>query len=153
LACLFFSGCIGTKNLKPGEYLLSRQQIKGNKNVESARLVELYQQQPNRRVLIFPVSLYTWMYQTGVRNFDTSKIEKKKRKIDQKFDDKVQRHTGNSSKIARLESRRASKLSKKDDVLKNGNSFMQRGEPLAVFDSSLTVSTVDQMTRRRCRHC
>ena len=44
---------------------------------------------------------------------------------------------GNKSKIARLENKKAAKLEKKDDALQNGNSFMQRGEPLAIYDSAL----------------
>ena len=73
------SGCIGTKNLKDGELLLDRQQIKGNKNVRSDRLSELYQQQPNKKILkVLPISLYTWMYQVGVRKYDSAKIISKK---------------------------------------------------------------------------
>ena len=145
---LFFTGCIGTKNLKEGEYLLSRQRIKGNENVESERLAGLYQQQPNRKVLkVFPISLYTWMYQTGANNFDSAKVIQKKNKIAEKFDQKIERHQEHSSKVARLQRRKAAKLAKKDDVLENGNSFMQMGEPLSVYDSSMTASTVDQMTK------
>jgi hypothetical protein len=73
---LIFTGCIGTKNLNEGEQLLSRQRIKGNKNVESESLAEQYQQQPNRKVLkVFPISLYTWMYQTGENKCDSAKID------------------------------------------------------------------------------
>jgi outer membrane protein assembly factor BamA len=145
---IVLSGCIGTKNLKDGQLLLDRQHIKGNKKVESARLAELYQQQPNKRVLkVVPISLYTWMYQAGLRKFDTAKILKKKVKIENKFDRKIAQHAGNDSKIIKLSSRKASKLAKKDDVIQNGNSFMQKGEPLAVYDTALTVSTSDRMQR------
>ena len=48
-----------------------------------------------------------------------------------------------SSKAAK-----AAKLAKKDDVLENGNSFMQMGEPLSVYDSSLDqLPLSEQMTR------
>ena len=145
---LFFTGCIGTKNLKQDEYLLSSQRIKGNKKVESENLAELYQQRPNRKVLkVFPISLYTWMYQTGANKFDSAKIIEKKQKIASKFDSKIERHTGDPRKIAKLESRKTKKLAKKDDVLENGNSFMQMGEPLSVYDSAMTSATIDQMTR------
>jgi outer membrane protein assembly factor BamA len=148
LLSLFFAGCIGTKNLKQDEYLLSSQRIKGNKKVESENLAELYQQRPNRKVLkVFPISLYTWMYQTGANKFDSAKIIEKKQKIVSKYDAKIERHTGDPRKIAKLESRKTAKLAKKDDVLKNGNSFMQMGEPLSVYDSAMNSATIDQMTR------
>ena len=143
---ILISGCIGTKNLKDGELLLDRQHIKGNKIVESGRLAELYQQQPNKKVLkVLPISLYTWMYQTGVRKFDTAKINLKKVKIEQKFDQKIAKHAGDNSKIIKLTSRKAARIAKKDDVLKNGNSFMQKGEPLAVYDSALMIASRDKM--------
>ena len=143
---MLLSGCIGTKNLKDGELLLDRQQIKGNKNVGSDRLAELYQQQPNKKILkVLPISLYTWMYQTGVRKYDSAKIVGKKLKIAKKFDRKIAEHAGNDSKIIKLTSRKASKMAKKDDVLQNGNSFMQKGEPLAVFDSTLMFSSRQKM--------
>ena len=141
-----FSGCIGTKNLKDGELLLDHQRIKGNKNVGSDRLSELYQQQPNKKILkVLPISLYTWMYQAGVRKYDSAKIVSKKAKIERKFDRKIATHAGNDNKIIKLTSRKAAKMAKKDDVLQNGNSFMQKGEPLAVFDSTLMVATGQKM--------
>jgi outer membrane protein assembly factor BamA len=127
---------------------LNRQQIKGNKIVESGDLAELYQQVPNRKVLkVFPVSMYTWMYQIGSRKFDTAKIQNKKVKISEKYDQKIAHHAGNETKVAKLESRKTSKLAKKDDVLKNGNSFMQNGEPLAIYDTVLAVSTQKKMQK------
>ena len=127
---------------------MSRQQIKGNKNIDTDRLTELYQQQPNKRVLkVFPISLYTWMYQTGVRHYDSAKIIDKKVKIADKYDDKIQRHLDNEKKVVKLETKKSAKLAKKDDVLENGNSFMQRGEPLAVYDSAMTAATIDKFTQ------
>lgn len=146
LFIVILSGCIGTRNLEDGQYLLNRQQIKGTKNVESDDLAVLYQHRPNKKVLkVFPISLYTWMYQIGSRKFDKAKIQNKKVKISEKFDKKIARYTGNKTKVAKIESRKASKLAKKDDVLKNGNSFMQNGEPLSIYDTALAVSTQEKM--------
>lgn len=148
LFIITLSGCIGTRNLEDGQYLLNRQQIKGNKIVESGDLSELYQQVPNRKVLkVFPVSMYTWMYQVGSSSYNPEKIQNKKVKISEKYDQKIAHHAGNETKMAKLESRKTSKLAKKDDVLKNGNSFMQNGEPLAVYDTALAVSTQEKMEK------
>ena len=148
LFIITLSGCIGTRNLEDGQYLLNRQQIKGNKNVESGDLAELYQQQPNRKVLkVLPISLYTWMYQIGKRNYDSAKIQGKKVKIAEKYDKKIAHHAGNETKVAKLGSRKVSKLGKKDDVLENGNSFMQKGEPLSIYDSVMALSTQEKMVK------
>ena len=145
---LIFSSCIGTRNLPDGQYLLERQKLKGAKNLDTERLVELYQQKPNRKVLkVLPISLYTWMYQMGERSFDTAKVEQKKHKINQKFDRKIAAHSGDDSKISSLQSRRQAKLAKKDEILQNGNKLMQWGEPLAVYDTAMARATVDKFTQ------
>jgi outer membrane protein assembly factor BamA len=127
---------------------LNRQQIKGNKIVESGDLSELYQQVPNRKVLkVFPISMYTGMYQIGSRNYDPAKIQSKKVKITEKYDKKKAKHPGNDTKVAKLENRKADKLEKQDDVLKNGNLFMQKGEPLAIYDTALAISTQEKMQK------
>ena len=127
---------------------MNRQQIKGNKNVESGRLAELYQQRPNRKTLkVFPISIYTWMYQTGYRRYDTTKYLNKKVKISKKYDRKIAQHAGNETKVTKLGNKKVSKLTKMDDKLENGNSFMQKGEPIAVYDSALARSTQQKMTK------
>ncbi len=145
---LWLGSCIGTKNIPPGKHLLSTQSIKGVKKVDKERLTDLYQQQPNRKVLqIFPISLYTWMYQVGQKKYDPQKIEAQKVRITEKFDRKIAEHAGDDAKVVRLQNRKQAKLARKDDVLENGNKFMQWGEPLAVFDSTLAQETQDRMTQ------
>ncbi len=145
---LIFSSCIGTRNLPEDKYLLDRQKLKGAKNLDTEELVELYQQKPNRKVLkVLPISLYTWMYQVGERSFDAEKINRKKDKITKKFDRKIAANAGNDRKTASLESRKQARLAKKDEIIQNGNKFMQWGEPLAVYDSTLAQATVDKFTQ------
>ena len=143
-----FTGCIGTKSLQEDEYLLNRNKIRGVKEIETEKLEELYQQKPNRKVLkIFPISLYTWMYQVGSKKYDSIKIQKKKEKIAVKYDRKIASRAGENAKITRLQNRKQNKVAKVDNVLKNGNKFMQWGEPLSVFDSALTAATEQKMVQ------
>lgn len=148
-----FSSCIGTKNIPEGKYLLDRQNIKGAKHISSERLVELYQQKPNRKVLqILPISLYTWMYQIGEKKYDPKKVEQQKIRIANKFDKKIAANASDNIKVTRLQNRKQSKLAKKDNVLQNGNKFMQWGEPLTVLDTALTRITeekIQQFIRNR----
>jgi len=124
--------------------LLVKQKIKGNENVKKDELITLYQQDKNRRLPIIPFSPYVWFYQVGLKNYDKEKIEDKKDQITLKFDQKIGA-TQKEKKIARLNRRKNKKLSKKDKALLEGNVLMRWGEPLAIYDPTLTQRTRELM--------
>ena len=139
-------GCAGTQHLKEGEYILYKQQIEAAKKIDADALKKQYAQRPNKRLLFLPISIYTTLYYTGEKNYDTEKYEANKIKITTKFDDKIASHQEKPGKTARLIKRRDKKTAKIDRALKEGNLFMRWGEQVSVLDSSnidMTVSNIE----------
>jgi len=135
--------CSSTRYLKDGEYLLIKQKIKGSKGLDSEDLEVLYRQKPNIR---FPVS-YVWLYQWGLKNYDTSKIQQQKIRITKKYEAKIAKHVNNQRKINNLTTKMLAKQKKKDKKLTEGNWRMRSGERLAVYDSLITNETTGQFKK------
>ena len=145
---ILLSSCIGTRELEDGQLLLHNQKVKSPKEIDSQKLEELYQQQDNRKVLkVLPISLYTWLYKVGKKKYDTVKLRQKYQKIERKFDEKIAEKSAEPTKVVRLQNRKQAKLQKVDNVLKNGNKFMQWGEPLSIYDSTKTKETQQDMVQ------
>ncbi|MEO1051137.1 MAG: BamA/TamA family outer membrane protein [Bacteroidota bacterium] len=120
--------------MKEDQTLLFKQQIKGTKQIEKFELEALYQQKPNRR---FPIP-YVWLYQVGLKSYDTAAVKAKRAQIRAKYDQKIEAYEGKRKKVNRLKQKQRKKVSRFDKVLTEGNQLMQWGEPLAIYDSSLT---------------
>jgi outer membrane protein insertion porin family len=145
LLCLLLTGCLGTKHLKENESLLFRQSIKAPKHINEKDLRELYAQLPNRRLFgVLPVYPLVGMYYTGLNNYDSAKFANKKARAIKKFDAKIARDTTNERRVNNLRFRKQKKIDKYNNRLSDGNQFMQWGEPLAVYDSTLLQLTVDR---------
>ena len=138
-------GCAGTQHLKEGEYILYKQNIEADKQIDADALKKLHVQLPNKRILFLPISFYTFLYYTGEKRYDTAKYAVKSAKIANKFASKAQK---NPDKVAR-QSRLNQRLNKKNDKiaksLKEGNLFMRWGEPVSVLDSVNLDKTVDNI--------
>ncbi|MEQ9230501.1 MAG: hypothetical protein RIF46_07435, partial [Cyclobacteriaceae bacterium] len=89
-----------------------------------------------------------YVYEIGKSNFlfkyDTNRIKANKQKIIQKYDEKIAKASSEYRK-ERLLSKKLRKVSNKDRALTEGNQIMRWGEPIAVYDSSATETTVDHM--------
>lgn len=134
LTSLFLSGCLGIKHLKDNEKLLYRQAIVAPKNINSDDLNNLYVQTPNRKFLNLPVAPLVGIYYLGERRYDTAKLNRKKEAVELKFDNKI-KATNKARRITNLQFRKQKKTEKFNNRLENGNTIMQWGEPVAVFDS------------------
>jgi outer membrane protein assembly factor BamA len=141
---------VGTRYLKEGEAVLTGYSLKGVGAGQKDNMDPLHQQRPNRRFLLSngPAHLVT-VYEIGKKNFlfhyDTARIKRNRREIIQKFDNKIEK-SKREIKKSRLLDKKIRKVGKKDRTLREGNQIMRWGEPLAVYDSTLTIETVRQMS-------
>jgi outer membrane protein insertion porin family len=143
---LLFSSCVGTRYLKDGQKRLDFQTIKAPSNIDRDALKELYAQRPNRRLFYgLPIYHLVGMYYLGLKHYDRKKFVVKKEKFEKKYDAKIAR-TSNQRKINNLQFRKQKKIDKLNSKIENGNQFMQWGEPVAVYDSILTKTTVERFS-------
>ncbi|MEN8251689.1 MAG: BamA/TamA family outer membrane protein, partial [Bacteroidota bacterium] len=140
LAYLSF-GCIGTKHLKEGEYLLYNQKVEAPKEVSKDELDNQYTQRHNSRIWKLPIAPYTNLYYSGLKRYDTTRYQAKKQKISNKFDQKIANAGSKEKKVRRLERKQESKLDKINKIIEEGNLRMRWGEPIVVFDSSKVKRT------------
>ena len=141
------TGCLGTRYLEQGEYLLFNQKIKGNEITSKENLEEFYKQKPNKKIPILNFSPYVYFHQWGLKAYDVNKLEKKKEEMRDKFDDKITEYEKEKVKKAeRIKRKKTKKLDKIDKTINEGNFMMRLGEPLAVFDTTLAHATLEQIT-------
>ncbi len=142
----FLTGCLGTRYLEEGQYLLYSQKIKGNKITSKENLEQFYRQKPNKKIPILNFSPYVFFYQWGQKAYDIEKYQAKKEEINKKYDVKIEKFEDEKPKKAeRLRKKRTKKLDKMDRTIEEGNFFMRLGEPLAVFDTTQARNTLDQI--------
>lgn len=142
---LLLSSCLGTRYLKENEKRLVAHNIKAPSNIDEETLKELYAQRPNRRLFGLPIYHLVGMYYIGLKRYDREKFVRKKQKFEKKIDAKIARTT-NQRKINNLQFRKQKKIDKLNSRIENGNQFMQWGEPVAVYDSVLTKTTVERFS-------
>jgi outer membrane protein insertion porin family len=143
---ILLSSCVGTRYLKEDQKRLDFQTIKAPKNIDKDALKELYAQRPNRRLFYgLPVYHLVGMYYLGLKRYDREKFVIKKEKYEKKYDRKIAKTT-NQRKINNLQFRKQKKIDRLNAKIENGNQFMQWGEPVAVYDSILTKTTVERFS-------
>ncbi len=115
------------------------------KDIPKNELNNLYSQETNRRMLWLPISPLVGLYNYGEKRFDPEKYQRKKGKIQARFNKKIARvDSSNITKITNLQFRLREKLEKQDFKIENGNLPMQWGEPVAVYDSAKVEETKDR---------
>lgn len=145
LLSVLFSGCLGTRYLKPGEKLLYNQKVEGPKGFKKEGFKDLFIQKTNRRLLGLPINSLVWMYYTGERRYDPEKFVAKKEKVDKKFTRKINKTTSEKRRSS-LQYRRQHKIDVLNGKIENGNMFMQWGEKAAVYDTAVISQTADKLT-------
>jgi outer membrane protein insertion porin family len=143
---LLLCGCLGTKHLKENEKRLVNQSIISSGNIDNEPLRELYAEKTNRRFIGIP-GLYhlVGIYYFGARFYDREKYVRKKARIEKKFDEKIKK-AKTQRKVNNLQFRKRKKIIRQDSFIENGNLWMQWGEPIAVYDSTLVKTTIDRFT-------
>ncbi len=136
----FLLGCSSTRHLKKDQYILYRNTLKGAPKEHNSAMTDLYKQRSNRKVLgTLP---YVNLYNFGKLFLDTSRVIRKKEKINRKFDRKIS-EARTDSRQSKLTNKKEKKIKRQDLVLSDGNAFMRSfGEPPEIFDSSKVNVTV-----------
>lgn len=117
------------------------------KKVDADALKKQHVQLPNKRLLFLPISIYTTLYYSGEKNYETEKYEAKKVKVNNKFDTKIEKHKEKPGKLNRLIERHDKKIGKIDKTLNEGNLFMRWGEQVSVLDSANIDQTANNIER------
>ena len=140
-------GCVGTRYLEEGQYLLYEQEIKDTHQIDESDLVNFYRQEPNSRLPLVPVAPFVWLYHTGLKRYDKEALQREKTEITQEYNQKIEAAQAQekNNKVKRLTRKKDTKTSKIERALKEGNLLMRWGEPLAVYDSSLAETARAQM--------
>jgi len=136
------SGCYGTKYLESNQRLLIDQKIKGAKKTKLEGLETTYTQKTARRL-----SLTTRLYQWGERNYNPEKYSKRITKVEKKYDAKIAQEK-KATKRSRLNDKKINKAKKYKDKIQFGNTLMQWGKPLAIYDQNLALKTVANIQNR-----
>jgi len=141
------SSCVGTRYLEGDEKVLFKQKIKGNQNISTERLDDFYTQEANRRLLLLPISPYVAFYEIGSRNYNqdsvVAELERTREELDAAI--KQARQNDKSGKAKRLERKLNRKEDKLNKKINEGNLLMRWGEPLAVYDTTSTQRTQEQI--------
>lgn len=127
--------------------MLTEQNIKGNETIPTGELDDFYRQEPNLRLPLIPWAPYVSIYYLGKKFYDKDKIRRKRDEIAEKMDKKIAKaeEQGRDTRADRLRDKKRSKIEKKEKVLDEGNLLMRVGEPITVYDSTLTQEAAEQM--------
>jgi outer membrane protein assembly factor BamA len=140
---LMLSGCIGLNHLKENEKLLYRQGVQAPKEIDTERLHELYGQKANRKILGLPLSPLVSIYYFGANRYDQEKFIKKRDRKIKKYDQKIA-NTSSLKKINAYQFRKQKKVNRLTKIIDDGNLWMQWGEPVAIYDSTLVKLTTER---------
>jgi outer membrane protein insertion porin family len=140
---VIFSACKGTRHLKENEKVLRRQSVTVPRHISKEDLQGLYAQRENRKILgVYGFSPLIPIYYWGERNYSPDKYVRKREKVEAKFNQKINA-TSSQKKINNYEFRKQKRMQRLNNMIENGNLRMQWGEPVAVFDSSLVETTIE----------
>ena len=140
------SSCLGIRYLDENESLLYKQSVDKGHNLNNEAIKSQIVQNPNKRFLLLPISPEIYVYQIGLKSFDTAKVERKKKKIQDKYTRKIQK-AEKEKKIGRLQNKQVNKIEKINRKLSEGNLFMRWGEPPTVFDSTAVSTSTTNIER------
>ncbi|MDA1121070.1 MAG: BamA/TamA family outer membrane protein [Bacteroidetes bacterium] len=141
---LSLTGCLGTRFLKKDQKLLYKQKISGVSREDRRATENLFQQSPNRKFPFIPWAPYVWLHQLGKNSYDSAKYVRKKEKQTARFKKKIEGRDPGSNFVTRKRFKNNRKLAKWDRNIKEGNLLMRWGEPVSVYDSALTRSSIAQ---------
>ncbi|AHM59950.1 surface antigen (d15) [Flammeovirgaceae bacterium 311] len=144
---VILQGCLGIKHLEENEYLLYNQQIEGNDKVSAEELNDFFRQEANVRTPLIPWAPYVSIYYLGEKFYNPDKLRRKREETEEKYNRRIAeaQEEGRDTRVARLQSKKESRIERINRNLEDGNMLMRIGEPVAVYDSSLAGQSADQM--------
>ncbi|WP_250419059.1 MULTISPECIES: translocation and assembly module lipoprotein TamL [Pontibacter] len=141
---MFYTGCVPTKDLGEDDKLLVQIKPQGLKYIEEATIENLYQQEPNR--LFLGSTPYLVVYNIGKNFYNPPKIDARIKEQEAKIREKVQQAGNDTIKIRKIRNRINNRIDRLQEKKEEGNFLMKLGEPPAIYDSTLMLQTLDQVS-------
>ena len=129
--------------------LLYEQSIEGNEKISADALDDFYRQEANVRLPLIPWAPYVSIYYLGKKFHNPDKLRRKRERTEEKFNEKIAEadREGKDTRQARLQAKKESKIEKINRNIDEGNFLMRIGEPVTVYDSTLSAESAEQMKR------
>ena len=144
VSAIIITGCSISKNLKENQYLLKNETVVHNDKISKESFHALYKITPNNKVL--GTMPYLSIYFIGEKHFDTSKVRKKFRLMEDTYTNKLAR-LDSSKKKEKLEKKFERKKKHYTNELLKGNWVMRvPGEAPVLSDTAKINETAKQMT-------
>jgi len=133
--------------LKEGEYLLSDQYVVGNTKITADELEPYYLQSANRKLWgkFLDIPLWFWIYEFGLLSFNEDAIKKRAQRLARQYEKKLQTFPYGSKAYWKYYKIKEKKLEACQNLLKNGNFFMQMGEPPVIYDRKKRLATAKNL--------
>lgn len=135
ISAFLLNSCISTKNWKPDQYLLVKQNFTGYKHVSYYDLYGKLRQKPNRNILI--ALPYLWLYNVGRKFHSPEKAKANLQKAELHYDSLIHSYSADLKKVNRLKDKKEKVIARKTSRVKEGNWLMRVvGEPPVFFDAN-----------------
>ncbi|MFQ3575398.1 MAG: BamA/TamA family outer membrane protein [Cytophagales bacterium] len=143
---LFLQSCSYTPFLGKQEYLLNRQQIKGNKNIATEDLSQFFKVKPNRKLPILGTKPYLYFYLIGKQSFDSSKVSQRIVEHDSLFSLKIREIPETDTNRIRKTIKKRDKKGKKLLAKKEKGNWLMRvvGEKPVLLDTAIVSKTLKE---------
>ncbi|WP_240410586.1 translocation and assembly module lipoprotein TamL [Hymenobacter oligotrophus] len=141
VSATLLAGCSPMRLLGPRQQLLSEVKLEGVRRADREALAALYRQEPNRK---FPVPLLA-IYNLGYTFYSPERAEARLQATRAQYAALIAEAGTDSVKVGKLLQKRERKVQHQQQVLEKGNAIMRLGQAPAVYDSTLTSVTADQM--------
>jgi hypothetical protein len=147
ILAVVLNSCLGTRYLQKDERLLVQDpKVKGVSNKNEENIQGLIRQKANSRLLGLPLAYLVPVYQYGLNKYDSAKYRDKMNRLTEKYNRKIDQAKSEKRK-RKLQEKKTNKIDKVQEKLEEGNFWMRLGEPLAVFDSGIHLSSTEEISR------
>mgnify|MGYP005850693209 FL=1 len=149
LSLWLLSACFNpSKHLEPNQYLLHRQEIKGNNTVKSEALQGRLRQKLNTRIFSVLPYGYVGFYYFGKRRYDKEKIDQQIQETERNYAKAIEEQKDKPFKVKKLRKKRDKKLTRLERSRDQGNWWMRVvGEAPTIFDLKVNQDIRSDMER------
>ncbi len=144
---LSLTGCLTTRSSRSG-YLLTSQNVRGNRIIETSQLESLIPQKPNSRVLGLPIAPRLWFYEQGLRTYNREAAVRALQAKTNEFEQQSQQLADEPQALHRLNRRYERQLKRLRIKAEQGNWLMRNlGQPPSYFTERDAQANAVKMQR------
>ncbi len=144
---LGLTGCLTTRSPRSG-YLLTSQNVRGNRIVETSQLESLIPQKPNSRVLGLPITPRLWFYELGQRSYNREAAVRALQVKTNEFEQQSQQLSDDPQALRKLNRRYERQLKRLRIKAEQGNWLMRNlGQPPSYFAERDAQANAAKMQR------